>query len=55
MGLGALPKREIDLFIFNNLMEMTAYKGKSNYELAELLKIPESIIKALKLNSALIH
>ena len=55
MGFGALPKREIDLFIFKNLMEMTAYKGKSNYELAELLKIPESRIKTLKLNSALRH
>lgn len=55
MGFGALPKREIDLFIFKNLMDMADYKGKSNYELAELLKIPESRIKALKLNAALRH
>ena len=55
MGFGALPKREIDLFIFKNLMDLAPYKGKSNYELAELLKIPESRIKALKLNAALRH
>lgn len=55
MGFGALPKREIDLFIFKNLMEMNEYKGKSNYELAELLRIPESRIKTLKLNTALRH
>lgn len=55
MGFGALPKREIDLFIFKNLMEMNDYKGKSNYELAELLRIPESRIKTLKLNAALRH
>lgn len=36
LGFGALPKREIDLFIFKNLMEMAPYTGKSNYELAEL-------------------
>ena len=55
MGFGALPKREIDLFVFKNLMEMSDYKDKSNYELAEKLKIPESRIKFLKLNAALRH
>ncbi|MDO9278258.1 MAG: hypothetical protein Q7U05_06815 [Polaromonas sp.] len=55
MGFGVLPKREIDLLIFKNLMEMNDYKGKSNYELAELLRIPDSRIKTLKLNSALRH
>jgi hypothetical protein len=53
MGFGSLPKREIDLFVFNYLINSSEYKNKSNYDLANAFKIPESKIKTLKLNSAL--
>jgi hypothetical protein len=48
-----LPKGEIDLLAFHLLMETNEYRGKSNYELANLLKIPETRVKNLRLNSAL--
>lgn len=53
MGLGSLPKREIDLFLFHFLTNSSDYLGKSNYELANSFGVPESKIKALRLNSAL--
>lgn len=52
-GFGSLPKSEVDLIVFHQLIISAACKGKSNYELASLLKIPESRIKTLRLNSAL--
>lgn len=52
-GFGSLPKSEIDLIVFHLLVKSAACRGKSNYELASLLKIPESRIKTLRLNSAL--
>jgi hypothetical protein len=55
MGLGSLPKREIDLFVFHFLTHTSDHRGKSNYELANSFGIPESRIKTLRLNSALRH
>ncbi|WP_310446965.1 hypothetical protein [Thiobacillus sp.] len=55
MGLGSLPKREIDLFVFHFLTKSSGYRGKSNYELANAFGVPESKIKALRLHSALRH
>ncbi|QSV44751.1 hypothetical protein [Geobacter benzoatilyticus] len=55
MGLGSLPKREIDLFVFHFLLKSSDYRGKSNYELANNFGVPESKIKALRLTSALRH
>lgn len=52
-GFGSLPKSEIDLLVFYLITQTVEYKNKSNYELATLLKIPESRIKTLRLNSAL--
>jgi len=52
-GIGSLPKTEIDLYIFYLLTQTGDYKGKSNYELSNLLKVPESRIKSLRLNSTL--
>lgn len=52
-GFGSLPKSEVDLIVFHQLINSAACKGKSNYKLAGLLKIPESRIKTLRLNSAL--
>jgi hypothetical protein len=52
-GFGSMPKSEIDLLVFHLLTEASEYSGKSNYELATLLQIPESRVKALRLNSSL--
>ncbi len=52
-GFGSLPKREIDLIVFHHLCQSRDFRRKTNYELASLLKIPESRIKALRLASAL--
>ncbi len=53
MGLGSLPKREIDLFVFHALTQSAEHRGKSNYELANTFGISETRIKTLKLNAAL--
>lgn len=55
MGFGSLPKREIDLFVFHFLTKSSDYRGKSNYELANALGMPESRIKTMRLNAALRH
>lgn len=52
-GLGSLPKSEVDLYVFYLLTQTSDYKNKSNYQLSNLLKVPESRIKSLRLNSAL--
>lgn len=52
-GFGSLPKSEIDLYVFYLLTKTREYADKSNYEISTLLKIPESRVKALKLNSTL--
>lgn len=52
-GFGSMPKSEIDLLIFHLLTHGSEFRGKTNYELAGLLKVPESRIKSLRLNSAL--
>ena len=54
-GFGSVSKRDIDLLLFHHITQSKEKKGKSNYELAALLKIPESRIKALRLASALKH
>ena len=55
MGFGSLPKREIDLFVFHYLSKSSAYRGKTNYELANLFGVTEAKIKSLRLNSSLRH
>ena len=52
-GFGSMSKSEIDLLVFHLLMTTNEYRGKTNYELAIMLKTPESRIKTLRLNSAL--
>jgi hypothetical protein len=52
-GFGSLPKSEIDLLVFHLLCEGKDYRGKSNYELGSLLRIPEAKVKSLRLNSTL--
>lgn len=52
-GFGSPSKREVDLLIFHHLTEARENKGKTNYELAALLKLPEARIKTYRLASAL--
>lgn len=52
-GFGSMPKSEIDLLAFYLLSQTAEFRNKTNYELAALLKIPESRVKTLRLNSAL--
>lgn len=44
-GFGSPSKREVDLLLFHHITQARENKGKSNYELAALLKIPESRVK----------
>lgn len=53
LGFGSQPKSELDLLVFHHISTSNTYKKLSNYELASALKIPESRIKRLKLDSAL--
>lgn len=52
-GFGSMNKNDFEVSIFSLLLTMLPYKGKSNYELSLLLRIPESKIKRLRYESAL--
>lgn len=52
-GFGAPSKREVDLLLFHHITQARENRKKSNYELAALLKIPESRVKSYRLASAL--
>lgn len=53
-GFGTLPKREIEILIFHLLYhKSTLFKGQSNYDIANQLKITESRVKALKSEAGL--
>jgi len=52
-GFGSPTKRDVDLLIFHHVTQATENRGKTNYQLASLLKIPESRVKANRLASAL--
>ncbi len=52
-GFGSPSKREVDLLLFHHITQAKENRKKSNYELAALLKIPESRVKSHRLASAL--
>jgi len=52
-GFGSMTKTEMDILIFHLISESNDIKGKSNYEVANMLFIPESKVKSLRLNAAL--
>ena len=52
-GFGSMTKNDFEVFIFGQILSMKEYKGKSNYELSILLRIPESKVKRLRYESAL--
>lgn len=52
-GFGSMQKREIDVLLFHLLSSIEQIKGKSNYEIANFLKIPEGRVKSLRLEATL--
>lgn len=52
-GFGSMTKNDFEVWIFGTLLQMPQYKGKSNYELSLLLRIPETKVKRLRYESAL--
>lgn len=53
-GFGTMPKREIEILIFHLLLHKTnVFKGKSNYEISNELKISESKVKSYKIEASL--
>lgn len=52
-GFGTMTKSEIDILVFHLISESTEIKGESNYQVANKLRVTESKVKSLKLNSAL--
>lgn len=52
-GFGSMTKNDFEVWIFGKLLQMQEYKGKSNYELSILLRIPETKVKRLRYESAL--
>jgi hypothetical protein len=53
LGFGSPSKREVDLLLFHHITQAQENNKKSNYDLATLLKMPESRVKTFRLNSAL--
>lgn len=54
-GLGALSKKDYELLLFHHLSASSALRTDGNYALANKLKVTESKIKALRLESAIRH
>ena len=52
-GFGSMNKNDFEVAIFNLLMQEDEMKGKSNYDLSWMLRIPESKVKRLAYESSL--
>ena len=52
-AFGAMPKRELELFIFHQLSKTEKLRGMSTYEWANALRISESRIRSLRADAAL--
>ena len=53
-GFGSMNKNDFEVAIFNYLItERSKYRGKNNYELSILLRIPETKVKRLRYEAAL--
>lgn len=52
-GFGAMQKREIDVLLFHLLSDADQIKDKTNYEVANFLRITEARVKTLRLESTL--
>jgi len=53
-GIGAISKKDYELLVFHHL-DASGALGKWNYEVANTLKITESRVKALRLESSIRH
>lgn len=54
-GLGALSKKDYELLVFHHISTSAAHKSDWNYVLANKLKVTETKIKALRLESSIRH
>jgi hypothetical protein len=54
-GLGALTKKDYELLVFHHISTSVANKSDWNYVLANKLKVTETKIKALRLESSIRH
>jgi len=52
-GFGSMNKNDFEVYLFGKIIELPKYKGKSNYDLSLIMRIPESKIKRLRYESAL--
>jgi len=54
-GLGAISKKDYELLVFHHICKSRKLRGKGNYDLANELKVTESRVKALRLESSIRH
>lgn len=54
-GIGSIGKRDYELLVFHHLSSSVAMRGDWNYVLANKLKVTESRIKTLRLESSIRH
>lgn len=54
-GLGAISKKDYELLIFHHLANGAALRQDGNYHLANKLKVTETKIKSLRLESSIRH
>ena len=52
-GYATLPKREIDILVFHLISESKDIKNKDNYTIANKLRLTETRVKSLRLESSL--
>lgn len=54
-GLGAISKKDYELLVFHYLSNSNALRSDGNYTLANKLKVTETRIKSLRLESSIRH
>ena len=54
-GLGALSKKDYELLVFHHVSSAAALQSDGNYALANKLKVTETRVKALRLESSIRH
>lgn len=54
-GLGAISKKDYELLVFHHILKSKDFNNKWNYELANRLKVTESKVKSLRLESSIRH
>jgi hypothetical protein len=54
-GLGAISKKDYELLVFHHISTSTALKSEWNYALANKLRVTETKIKSMRLESSIRH